>query len=301
MIHVLKNLKKITIVLLAIVSINTYACDVCGCGAGNSSSTQYSNYNYLGLSYNFMHFNYKEGIFSNSPVGTDHINSLQLTGQYFITGRLSISTMIPFQFNERIASSGTVQNYGLGDISFTGLFNLFHNDDQHSLKLGLGVKLPTGEFDLIKANANNASSISATQLGTGALDLIFPIQYGVQLNDVSLQLNATYFYKTENKYYFKYGDQTQVQAKVSYLFRETAKASWSVSGGVSHDRFKNSETSGSTNANTDGVMLNGVVGLMCEVKKLVFGVNYQTPIHQKLVDNDVTFNKGLGVYTHWKF
>ncbi|WP_157359357.1 transporter [Wenyingzhuangia fucanilytica] len=297
----MKHLKKISIVLITIFSINSYACDVCGCGAGNSSSTQYSNYNYFGLSYNYMHFNYKEGIHSTSPIGTDNINSVQLTGQYFITGRLSINTMIPFQFNEREASTGTVQNHGLGDISLTGLFNLFHNDDNQSLRIGVGVKLPTGKFDLIRANANNASSISATQLGTGALDVIFPLQYAIQINDISFQANATYFYKTENKYYFKYGDQTQIQAKVSYLFKETTKASWSVSGGVSYDKFLNSKTSGSANFNTDGVMTNAIIGLKCELQKLAIGINYQTPIDQKLVNNDVTFNRGLGIYTHWKF
>lgn len=297
----MKPLNKISIILFLLFSTNNYACDVCGCGAANSSNTQYSNYNYIGLSYSFMHFNYKEGIHLNSPIGIDKINSLQLTGQYFITNKFSISTIVPFQINSREASNGTEQNHGLGDVSFTGMYNVLHTESDHYLKLGFGIKLPTGEFDLIRANANNAANVSTTQLGTGSYDYMFPLQYGVQLNKLSLQLNAAYFLKTENQYYFKYGNQTQYQAKVKYNFLETETLHLDASLSVSHDDFKNSETSGSANFDTDGKMTNAILGMSCDFKKFVLGVNYQTPISQNLVNNNVTFNNGLGVYTHWKF
>ena len=83
MIHVLQNLKFSFIFFL--MSITAFACDVCSCGSANNSVfTNAIHGNFIGMSYNHMFFQYKEGVFDDSPVADDRINTVTVTGQYQI-------------------------------------------------------------------------------------------------------------------------------------------------------------------------------------------------------------------------
>ncbi|MGY5353737.1 hypothetical protein [Wenyingzhuangia sp. IMCC45467] len=300
MMNVLPTLTKILFTVLLITSTNIFACDVCGCGASNSNS--FANVlggNYVGFTYNYMHFQYIQNNSNpNFPLATDHVNTLSITGQYFITDKIQVNGTIPYRFNNRYKASGDVANNGVGDVSLYGMYNLLQNTNNHNLKIGVGLKLPTGKFDLQNSSLNQTS---AAQLGTGSWDVLFPLQYHYNKNNWSVNMSAMYFLKGKNNDEFKYGNQTQINISSSYVFPLRTKFSIASIIGASYDHFLASERFDIVDNRTNGKMLNANIGIQAETEHFIVGVNSQLPLSQNLIDNEVTFNYGLGVYTYWKF
>ena len=298
--NVLQDLTKIFFILLISFSTKIHACDVCGCGASNSSG--FANVlggNYIGFTYNYMHFQYiQSNANPNIPLADDHVNTLSITGQYQLTDYFQIKGTIPYRFNNRYKSTGDFSNNGLGDVSFYGLINVLNAESNHSLKIGAGVKMPTGKFDLKNSSLNQTS---AAQLGTGSWDLLLPLQYNYNLNQWSINISAMYFLKGTNNDEFKFGNQTQVNVVSSYVFPLGTNTSIAPIVGASYDHFLASERFGIVDNRTNGEMLNATIGVQAETEHFVVGVNSQLPLSQNLIDNEVTFNYGIGLYTYWKF
>lgn len=297
----MKDLQKIKILFLLLFVIqSSFACDICSCGASNNTNfTGGINSNYIGLSYNFVHFSYKEGIVAKSPIANDYINNLNVLGQYFLTPKIQINAIIPYRINERVASTGTVKNNGVGDATLYGLLSLLSKKSKHTLKVGAGIKLPTGSFNLESANVNQTS---ATQLGTGSFDVLLPVQYRLKIKDVlAFNLSATYFIKNKNKYDFKYGNQMQLNMDVSYAIPLKSNNSIIPSIGVNYDKFKPTERFKIVDKRTSGYMTNANLGIKTHLNKFVVGMNYQVPIQQNLIDREVSFEKSIGLFTYYRF
>ncbi len=286
--------------LVFLFSKIAFACDVCSCGSSNSGSFSGNlTGNYIGFSYNFLHFNFKENnLVSNAPIANDYINTVSITGQYFVTDNIQINAIIPYRFNTRSTSFDEVKNQGLGDVTLTGLVSLLAKESTHYLKLGMGVKLPTGTFNLQRANVNQTS---ATQLGTGSWDVLLPIRYGYRHEDFSISVRGTYYIKNENKDAFKFGNQTQLSTIVTRKFDIKDTYALAPILGVNYDHFLPTSRFGVEDKRTSGYMVNATVGLEADIDAFVVGASYQIPIAQNLIENEVSFNKGLGVYTYWRF
>lgn len=298
--NVLQTPIKIFLSIFLMLTTTTYACDVCGCGSANSSS--FANVlggNYLGFTYNYMYFEYiQSNADSNFPLAKDHVNTLSISGQYQLTDKLQVNAIVPYRFNNRYKASGNVSNSGIGDISIYGLINLLNKNSNHSFKLGVGVKLPTGEFDLQNSSLNQTS---AAQLGTGSWDLLLPFQYNYNKEQWSVNVSAMYFLKGTNNDDFKYGNQTQINVNTTYVFPLATNISIAPIVGLSYDHFLASERFDIVDNRTNGYMTNASVAVQMETKNFIMGLNSQLPVSQNLIENEVTFNYGLGVYTYWKF
>ncbi|MDO3695768.1 transporter [Wenyingzhuangia sp. chi5] len=295
----MQNLNKIFFTILTIVSVNSYACDVCGCGSTNNNNfTNLLGGNYVGFTYNYMYFQYKQGSFSNVPMAKDDVNTISITAQYHITNRIQINANVPYKFNHRQKASGDIHTSGMGDIMVYGLMNVLNTDSNHVLKIGAGIKLPTGTFDLQNSSLNQTS---AAQLGTGSLDVLLPIKYGYHYNNLSVVLSAMYFIKGTNSDEFKFGNQTQVNTSISYGISLKNKVVISPIAGIGYDHFLASERYDIKDHRTSGTMYNANIGVQLETKRIVVGLNTQLPIKQNLIDNEVVFKNGVGLYTYWKF
>lgn len=298
----MKGLQKIKILTIVFFtsSISLFACDVCSCGASNGSAFS-GNFNghYIGLSYNYLHFNFKEGIAENSPLANDQINLVSLQGQYKLNNKIQLNTIVPYRFNNRETTTDKASNNGIGDVSVYGLYNFFDNQSNHRLKMGAGLKLPTGTFDLQIANSTNQTS--AIQLGTGSLDIMLPLQYSFHHKDIVFNVNAIYFIKNKNDDDFKYGNQTQINSQISYQWELNKKTVLVPKVGVSYDHFLATERFNIKDNSTSGYMLNTNFSLETYVSDYVVGVSYQNPITQNLIEGDVAFEKSIGVYTYYRF
>jgi len=296
----MSGLQKInSLFFLLLITAKSFACDVCSCGAANNSVfTNAIHGNFIGMSYNHMFFQYKEGISEDSALVDDRINSIAVTGQYQINDRILVNAILPYQFNYRYASDGTASVEGVGDISIYGLVSVLAKTSKHVLKLGLGLKLPTGKFDLQSSQSNKTSS---TQLGTGSLDIALPVQYAYNLGDFSFNLSAAYFIKNTNSYDFKYGDQTQLNTSIAYRIPIANSFNISPYLGLNYDKFKASERFDIIDHRTSGYMTNSNFGVQLETERVIMGVNSQLSLDQNLIEHEVMFKFGLGVFAYWLF
>ncbi|HWM92008.1 MAG TPA: transporter [Thermoanaerobaculia bacterium] len=88
---------------------------------------------------------------------------------------------------------------GLGDISLTGRYWVFAPESRHNISLGLGVKAPTGEYDVTQEYANIDGTNRAVkavdqsvQLGDGGWGILFDLQAFKQYSKATLFASGTY-------------------------------------------------------------------------------------------------------------
>lgn len=152
--------------------------------------------------------------------------SLMLEGSYDISGRLSVSALIPFVRQERIirtlaGSEDFTANNGLGDIIFLLRYNLLTRGEypDQQLTLGAGPKFPTGRSDF--TDSRGIILPADLQPGTGAWDGILWINYtygdlfgrkNLSFHTTGTARLTTTNQRFNNRQAYKFGNEFQIQA-----------------------------------------------------------------------------------------
>ncbi len=304
--------KSILFTLLAICMIaKAYACDICGCGVGNS---------YIGILPEFnkhifgIRYRYNSLL---THVGVDGATTYLTTDETYRTveawggwdlGRFRVMASIPYNFNERLNQGNTTKKDGIGDISASGFYqlvnsrkNVFSNNLLvQSLWLGGSVKLPTGDYNPLDKSATNENA-NLFQLGTGSLDFSVTGMYDIRLQDVGVNLAATYKINTTNKYEYSYGNKFSTNAQVYYKFRIKDIVTIAPNTGVLYENAENDLDHGMSVDISGGRLLMGTVGVEASIKKIAIGGNWQTPLSQNLADGIVKANNRMMLHVALAF
>ncbi len=226
----LKNIsytKTLSIILL-ILSLVTpakkaSACDICGCFMG---ITPYDNQSSFGLLYRYRSFNGYYGkpqrLFSpGSPffltgnnrngLVTDHngnpndyetYRALEIRTRYFLSQRIEINAVIPYNSNSEYYNGNLNTVSGIGDVNiFAGYHLLRKVDDAFKQRLivGGGIKLATGKDDNTNYIGDRYDVL--TQSGTGSTDGFVYFNYLVGYKKAGASLSATYKMNGENQFH----------------------------------------------------------------------------------------------------
>lgn len=88
---------------------------------------------------------------------------------------------------------------GLGDVSLTGRYWAFAPESRHNVSLGLGVKAPTGKYDVTQeypnidgTNRAEKAVDQSVQLGDGGWGILFDVQAFRQFSKGTLFASGTY-------------------------------------------------------------------------------------------------------------
>ncbi len=288
-------------------------CDLCGCTttSGSFGFGTLSNANFVGLRYINQTFESKNGIYSNSPVSKETINTYQLWAQIPVKKVFMLSVNLPYQDLNREFQGKSQQLNGLGDASIVGWYkHVFYkkkteNKDKtidynttkvatgHSLQFGLGAKLPTGTFEQELSNNVNPGF----QVGTGSLDAMLSLGYNYGSNKFGINTLATYYFKGENKNNYQFGNQLSLSTKAFTVFK-TSKMNIMPFLGFSHDTFKEITQYNETLKDTNGTLTTGTIGSEFVVKQFIFGANYALPLSQDLFGGNVTSKSRFSVYVN---
>ncbi|MEO9891642.1 hypothetical protein [Aurantibacter sp.] len=288
-------------------------CDLCGCAtsSGSSGFGTLSNSNFIGLRYTHQSFESRDGIFTNSPSSHEYLNTYQLWAQIPLTQKFYATASLPFQDLNRTFDNGSSDEAlnGIGDASVVGWFKLQFfkketNDSipypvtkplsNHSIQIGIGAKLPTGEFEERLTDRVNPGF----QVGTGSLDGIFSLGYNYGGEKIGFSSIFTYYLKGENKNDYRYGNQFNYSGNAYYRipFMKSALMPFI---GLSGDIYEEIEQYDETQADTDGRILNGTFGAEYAVGKFIIGANAAIPISQDLFGGNVNANERLSVYVNF--
>jgi hypothetical protein len=204
---------------------------MCGTNTGNTFNLSAGEFNIVTGARYFKSFRHFRGDHEESfrvDQGTEVINhaaSIDLGVSYGITNRLFATAIIPFAYNDRSslyehggnprfdttgALIGTwkgdrrlTSSAGLGDVRLSVGYWLFDPATSESnYSVGLGVKLPTGKYDVVDDFYNQGSQKNQTipgvvdqsiQLGDGGYGVTFDAQ-GIQTLGTDLVFLSNLFY-----------------------------------------------------------------------------------------------------------
>jgi hypothetical protein len=294
-------MKKITAIILTLCCFpGAWACDICGCGAGN---------NYIGILPDFykhivgVRYRYNQ---LRTHIGADggntylttseKFNIAELWGGWTINGKYRVMFTLPYSFNEKINRGLVQKKNGLSDISLAGYYQVLNSKGAvlsdkllvQSLWIGGGIKLPTGEYNPAdKSNTNQTTNLF--QLGTASVDYSLTAMYDIRLQDAGLNLSASCKFNTTNKYHYSYGNKYNLSAQFYYKVK-LGQVTLAPNTGLQYERAAKDTDSNFDVDLSGGKLLLGTLGIESNFKKMAAGASWQTPLTQQLAGGFVHAN-----------
>ena len=285
-------MKRIIAALLAAVPFSVSACDICGCGAGNSYIGILPEFqkHIIGVRYrtNSMLTHVGAGGTTSYLTTQEKYRTLETWAGWNLTDRVRITMSVPYSFNEK---SNTSKN-GLGDISLSRFYQFLNKRKTtgantllvQSLWIGGGVKLATGEYN---ATDKTDQSINLFQLGTGSYDISLYMMYDVRLQDAGVNLNAGYKINSSNRFDYSYGNKFSGSAQLYHKFRLRPWLMVAPNAGVQYECSGTDRDAGLQVTASGGNLLLGTLGVEAEVGRVSLGANWQAPMRQNLASGMV--------------
>lgn len=299
--------KFFLILLLAVLSYPTIACDICGCGVGSYYLGILPEYNkrFIGLRYQHKRLTTHLGPFGERTAITsdETYQTAEIWGGWNISKKFRILAFVPYNFNERAAQTGDGRKEGLGDIAVMGYYNLFSTRHTVSNKLlvqslwiGAGVKAPTGKYEPSERELSSESP-NNFQLGTASTDFTLNAAYDLRLMDLGVNINANYKINTANKYDYRYGNKLTANALAYYKFRFFKKLTVAPNAGVLYETSQqDTEDNKYTVDVSGGHVLSLIGGIETNFSRFSAGANYQDVASQQLANNRVKAGNRLMVH-----
>ncbi len=288
-------MKKILLIssLLIISLSDLRACDICGCGVGNSYIGILPDFSrkIFGLRYRHNSLLTHIGVGGANTYLTTHetYQTMELWGGWNIGQKFRVMASVPYSFAERSNQGTTYTKNGLGDVSVSGFYQLINsrktvcNDKLlvQSLLIGAGIKLPTGKYNP-SDKGNSTQNANLFQLGTGSTDFTLNAMYDVRLQDAGINISASYKMNTTNKEDYNYGNKISTSAQAYYKFRIKDKVTVAPNAGVLYENGQKDLDNKFSVDISGGNVLMGTVGVEMAFKKVMIGANWQTPLSQNL-------------------
>ena len=287
-------MKKLFILSTIIfLSIQSFACPICGCGVGNFYLGLLPNFknHFVGIRYEYMryHTQLKDDA---SQFGTDYYKTVEIWSGWSIGNKFQLLTFIPYQFNTQHSDDGTKKENGLGDITLLGNYKLFQKTKMNTAKrsatsqelwIGGGVKLPTGKYriDLNDPEANLGDVNS--QMGTGSVDFLLNTTYDLHLNKFGINTSLNYKINTTNSDQYNFGNRFTVNSFGSYTIN-FPKVSIAPNAGVLYEHTNANHLNNTKVDLTGGYVALAVTGAELSYKKINIGANVQLPFAQDFAE-----------------
>lgn len=269
------------------------ACDVCGCGANNSTqglgTLSQGNRTGFGMNYQYRHYHsVHQGLFGGpNEESDDYFQRWDILAQIRLSKKWQIRVDIPISNNIHKADEGITVVNGIGDASITGNYFLIDKEDSLKTKrfrwiVGLGVKSPIGKFT--EPNDENVFLMP----GTGTFDALMQNSFFLQKNKWSFVQQTNLMIRGENKFNYRPGNQFSatafVQRKLFSSLGLFAGGQYSWSG---KDYINRKAKVGSP---TEGIIVTGIAGVSYSFNSFLFQGNMHIPIYQLLGEGNSNQN-----------
>lgn len=288
-------MKKLIIVLFTIMMLPAIseACEICGCGVGNQYIGILPDFrkHIFGLRYRYSSLYTHVGIDGATTYLTtkEKYNTVELYGGWNITNNIRLMASAPYAFNDKTNQGTTTSKNGIGDVYITAYYQLLNSRHTtannkmlvQSLWLGGGIKFATGEYNPLDKGSQNDNP-NLFQLGTGSTDFLLNGMYDVRLQDVGLNVSASYKINTANKYDYAYGNKFNVNAQAYYKLLIKNKVTIAPNAGIQYENSQRDNDNGIHVDATGGNLLMATLGVETSFKRISIGANYQTPLQQNL-------------------
>lgn len=303
-------MKKIIIALLSLViTINSFACPICGCGGGNLYMGLMPDFKskFFGFRYHFSDFHTQlaDDITQHS---NNYYNSIELWGGFNVGKKLRVMAFVPYYINKQTDDDGITNTNGIGDISVMAQYNIwksftpFKNNKaiKQELWIGGGLKIPTGTFKVDLMDSSTTLSDINAQIGTGSTDFILNGQYNLQYGKFGVNVSANYKVNTANTDRYSYGNKFMTNMLAFYhLGNRHVVISPNVGLGyenISANKFKNEKVS-----YTGSHVVTAITGIELNIKTIGFGANIQLPTTQSFAEGQTQLRMKVMAHVSYSF
>ncbi len=320
----MKILKKIGILVYLLITITSYAiniendslmnstnferfyfmneCDACGCSAA-SASTNLENLlhsNYVGVRYLHQYYKAQESSFSTTKNQKQNFNTILLWTKIPITKNVEISASIPYHVHEKSGETKT-NIEGFGDLNLMGIYKIIqkqkaeNSNFEHSLSVGLGVKIPLAKFDESSTTTTNPSF----QLGTGSWDTQFALNYQINYKKSSIQLLTDYNLKGKNDKNYKFGNQWNQSLQLDQKIYNNELILIGKMGFL-NELYDQNKQFGEAIPKTKGDAQFLKFGLEGSLGKYNFGAEYFHALNSNLNSGEIEVKNRIGLFINYR-
>ncbi|MES2587449.1 MAG: hypothetical protein V4622_00630 [Bacteroidota bacterium] len=272
-------------------SVYSYSCDICG-GATSSFSLGLlpnSKHHIIGLRYISKTFESRD-LHTYKIHSSENFTSSEIFARFKLSNKFQLLSSIPYIYNVRKTNLEKQTIKGLGDINLLSNYVFVDNADsltkkvKHTGTIGLGVKLPTGTYNILGFTELNMLP------GTGSFDYLANVNYSLQYRSVGLQNETSFSYKTENKYLYRFGNNFSSSQIFFYrwVLNQNLKIIPQIGLNYSHNWKDIKNRKKSEDTFNGGDILNAQMNLFISYKNWGFSSQIYLPIYQNLNQGYVT-------------
>jgi len=284
--------KKYLILLIPFIvfSIESSACDACGCAMTGNYAGIYPQFtkNILGVRFGnrrFNHPNTELNFNGSSQVLSDEFNTVEIWGRFYPTPKVQVFATVPFRVHTRSEAERTTRLRGVGDISISANYTLFNSADssksalKHALLIGGGVFMPTGKF--MQRDDRLVSLPAQFQLGTGAFSFSLNANYTLRKRNWGLNIDGQARLSEENERSYEFGN---LYAAVASVFYKLEKGTVAIlpNVGASFENYERDQEFDRSKEDTGGNVILINAGVDVYLPKFSFNFSAQLPIEQSL-------------------
>lgn len=293
-------LKHIGIILLIHFTINaTAGCDMCSMYLGlhpnqtkNSISMRYR----FSLYESSLAHNHNGGN-QSSITGTEWrtFQTIETWSQWRIGRKLQILVMMPYAMNS-IENKGLVLDAfnSIGDVQGLARYQVYRSDEKdhnyvHRLIIGLGLKAPTGKYNIASDEGTlyDVSLDPHIQTGTGSWDLIYNVGYLLKYNQWGINEEILYKQNGINSNAYHFANRFSSNSSIYYNF-EKNDFNIMPSIGYLYEYAGMDQSNKINQTNTNGSAHYVVPGIDVYYKKLTWNISYQKAFIEHLRDANMS-------------
>jgi hypothetical protein len=290
-----------TLFLTAVLWVFAYsasACDACGCSIGGNYFGILPQFNrhFVGLRWSEQtfrsahnHSNAQNGQFNTH----EHFRTMDVLARFYPLRRLQMMVLAPYHDFSRTEDNLLSRTQGIGDVSVLGNFILINTGDslgrstQHTLTLGGGVKIPTGQYRLRTPEGRLLHA--NLQPGSGSTDFMISAAYTLRSGAWGIATDVLGRINTANKKDYRFGNRVSGSAKAFY-WKKVRKCSFLPNIGLFADHSAPNFDQGEQAESTGGSMVLSTFGLDVYIGKISAGFTFQQPVYQHLGEGAIQAN-----------
>ena len=283
--------KNISIGLILLCSINSYACDVCGTSSlGSTSLYNLVNQKMIGISYRQGHSSYRDRSFEEWSY-TAYKQVININSMWNITNALQAEVNLPVENNKRTYLNYSEDNTSLGDIQLGG--NYFFQLD--SLKTWVIRSSILSEVSFTKINPVFADRMNM-QSTSRSIDGILSLGILKKWNAFNLFVNSKYKHSFIEFIDYRFGDVWMNEISLMYNVSIANNLFLIPQGGMyleskKYDFENNREQHGTASENTFVKS-----GLQINYNKWYVGGDFSIPIYQKVIERGISQKSRMNIF-----
>lgn len=282
-------------VALLVLALDAAACDVCGCSIGGNYFGILPQFNrhFVGLrlsGQSFQSAHSQAAAQAGRYDSDERFRTFDVWGRFYPARRLQVMATVPYHDFSRDENGKQTRSQGVGDASVFANYVALNMGDslgrgwKHTLTLGGGVKLPTGQHRL--RDTEGKLLHENLQPGSGSTDFLVTVVYMLRKGAWGFYTDWVGRMNTSNSSEYRFGNRLNGSLRAFY-WKEMRRSSLLPHAGVFMDAAAPNRSYGYDVEATGGTVVLATLGLDWYIGPVSVGLTYQHPVSEHLGDGQI--------------